>query len=89
MTRARAIEDPLTGQHLTFIETAVDSDGRSLRAEVLLDPRGFVPRHLHLRQDERLEVLAGSVRYSTRGEDRVMRRKPVLVILTLVVLHVP
>jgi quercetin dioxygenase-like cupin family protein len=73
MTRGRTIEDPLTGQHLTFLETAADSDGSSLRAEVLLEPGGFVPRHLHLRQDERLEVLAGSVRYRTRGEDRVMR----------------
>ena len=32
-----------------------------------LDPGGFVPRHLHLRQDERLEVLAGSVRFSSSG----------------------
>jgi quercetin dioxygenase-like cupin family protein len=73
MTRARAIDDPFTGQHLTFIETGDDTHGDMLRAEVLLDPGGFVPRHLHLRQDETLEVLAGSVRYRTRGDDRVMR----------------
>ena len=66
------IEDPLTGQRLTFLETAADTEGRSLRAEVRLEPGGFVPRHLHLRQDERLEVLAGSVRFRSRGEDRVL-----------------
>lgn len=71
-TRDRTIEDPLTGQLLTFLETAVDTEGESLRAEVRLEPGGFVPRHLHIRQDERLEVVAGSIRFRTRGEDRVL-----------------
>jgi quercetin dioxygenase-like cupin family protein len=71
-TRDRRIQDPLTGQHLTFLETAADTDGQALRAEVRLEPGGFVPRHLHIRQDERLEVVAGSVRFRTRGEDRVL-----------------
>ena len=71
-TPDRNIEDPLTGQHLTFLETAADTEGTSLRAEVRLEPGGFVPRHLHLRQDERLEVLAGAVRFRSRGEDRVL-----------------
>ena len=68
----RTIHDPLTGQRLTFLETKTDTDGSSLRAEVRLAPGGFVPRHLHLRQDECLEVLAGSVRFRTQGEDRVL-----------------
>ncbi len=73
MTRAvRTIVDPLTGQRLSFLEIATDTDGRSLRAEVRLEPGGFVPRHLHLRQDERIEILDGSIRYRTRGEDRIM-----------------
>jgi quercetin dioxygenase-like cupin family protein len=71
-TPNRTIHDPLTGQRLTFLETAVDTDGRSLQAEVRLEPGGFVPRHLHLRQDEHLEVLAGSLRFRTRGEDRLI-----------------
>ncbi len=68
----RTIDDPLTGQRLSFLEIAGETDGRSLRAEVRLEPGGFVPRHLHLRQDERIEILAGSIRYRTRGEDRIM-----------------
>jgi len=71
-TRDRTIQDPLTGQRLTFLDTAADTDGQSIRAEVCLEPGGFVPRHLHIRQDERLEVVAGSVRFRTRGEDRVL-----------------
>ena len=71
-TPDRNIQDPLTGQHLMFLETAADTEGTSLRAEVRLEPGGFVPRHLHVRQDERLEVLAGAVRFRSRGEDRVL-----------------
>ncbi len=71
MTSAdRIINDPLTGQRLTFLETAADTNGRSLRAEVELAADGYVPRHLHIRQDEQLKVLVGSVRYRSRGEDR-------------------
>src|SRR2546421_4450910 len=71
-TPDRNIQDTLTGQHLTFLETAAATEGTSLRAEGRLDPGGFVPRHLHIRQDERLEVLAGAVRFRSRGEDRVL-----------------
>ena len=69
----RTINDPLTGQHLNFLDVAAETNGRSLRAEVRLEPGGFVPRHLHLRQDEQIEILAGAIRYRTRGEDRIMR----------------
>jgi quercetin dioxygenase-like cupin family protein len=65
---------------LTFLETAADTDKQSLRAEVRLEPGGFVPRHLHVRQDECLEVLAGSVRFRTRGEDRVLEPGDTFVI---------
>jgi quercetin dioxygenase-like cupin family protein len=73
MTKAeRTIDDPLTRQRLRFLEVSGETQRRSLRAEVRLEPGGFVPRHLHLRQDERIEILAGSIRYRTRGEDRIM-----------------
>jgi len=73
MKRAsRTIDDPFTGQRLSFVEVAGETDGQSLRAEVRLEPGGFVPRHLHIRQDERIEILAGSIRYRTRGVDRIM-----------------
>ena len=73
MTRAgHTIDDPFTGQRLRFLEIANETDGRYLRAEVRLEPGGFVPCHLHLRQDERIEILAGSIRYRTRGVDRIM-----------------
>jgi quercetin dioxygenase-like cupin family protein len=68
------IWDPHTGQRLTFLETAAETQGESLRVEVALDPGGRVPRHLHLRQDERLEVLEGGVRFRCAGEEKRLGR---------------
>jgi hypothetical protein len=48
---------PLTGQHLQSRMTGKQTGGQPLEVEVLLDPGGRDPRHLHLRQDERVEVL--------------------------------
>jgi hypothetical protein len=61
---------PLTGQHLQFRKTGKQTGGRLLEAEVLLDPGGHVPRHLHLRQDERVEVLEGSLSIQLGGKHR-------------------
>lgn len=58
---AGMLNDPLTGQHLQFMRTGKQTGGQLLEVEVLLDPGARVPRHLHLRQDERVEVLEGSV----------------------------
>jgi quercetin dioxygenase-like cupin family protein len=71
-SRSSSIDDPLTGQHLTFTDSGDDTRGTSVRAVVRLEPAGFVPRHLHLRQDEHLEVLTGSIRLRTGGKSRLL-----------------
>jgi quercetin dioxygenase-like cupin family protein len=71
-SRSPSIDDPLTGQHLTFTHTAGDTRDASLRAIVRLEPAGFVPRHLHIRQDEQLEVLTGSIQLPTGGTARLL-----------------
>jgi quercetin dioxygenase-like cupin family protein len=64
------LHDPFTGQHLRFRRTGRQTGGQLLEAEVLLDPGGRVPRHLHLRQDERVEVLEGALSIQLGGEQR-------------------
>jgi quercetin dioxygenase-like cupin family protein len=64
------LHDPLTGQHLQFRKTGKQTGGQLLEVEVLLDPGGRVPRHLHLRQDERVEVLEGSLSIQLGGQHR-------------------
>lgn len=61
MTQGEHLHDVLTGQHLTFLQSARETSGELLQLEVRLDPGGWVPRHLHARQDERVEVLAGTL----------------------------
>jgi len=60
-TRSRHLHDALTGQHLTFLQTRRDTDGALLQVEVRLEAGGLVPRHVHVRQDERVTVLDGTL----------------------------
>jgi quercetin dioxygenase-like cupin family protein len=58
---------------LTFLETGSDTDGTLLRVHVRLESGGRVPRHVHARQDERVEVLAGSVAVTFGNTTRTLR----------------
>jgi quercetin dioxygenase-like cupin family protein len=70
MTQGKHIHDALTGQHLTFLQSGRDTSGELLQVEVRLDPGGKVPRHIHARQDERVEVLAGTLTMQVGGKER-------------------
>lgn len=62
------LHDAVTGQHVTFLPSGDDV----LRAEVRLDPGGVVPRHAHLRQDERVDVRDGTVTVTVGGRRRTI-----------------
>lgn len=70
MTQAEHLHDAFTGQHLTFVQTGRETGGRLLQLEVRLDPGGWVPLHAHLRQDEHVEVLAGTLTMRVGKTDR-------------------
>jgi quercetin dioxygenase-like cupin family protein len=72
VTAGSELHDSLTGQHLRFLKTAHDTGGELLQVEVRLDPGGWVPRHAHARQDERVEVLAGSVTVGVSGRQKTL-----------------
>lgn len=63
------LTDPVTRQQIRFL-TPSGSD--PLRFEVRLAPGGFVPRHVHARQEERLEVTAGRVRLRRERHDEIL-----------------
>jgi quercetin dioxygenase-like cupin family protein len=59
-----ALENPVTGEHFTFTETAASSDGELLAFELGLRPGGAVPiPHVHPIQAERFEVVEGRMRF--------------------------
>ena len=74
------IEDPVTKQQITFLKTARDTDGELLRFEVRMAPRGFIPRHRHPIQQERVEVVSGTLRFRIRGRERSLESGETLVV---------
>jgi mannose-6-phosphate isomerase-like protein (cupin superfamily) len=64
------IENPVTGQRLTFLATARDTAGQVFRAEGAFPPGGFAGvEHIHPHQDEHFEVLAGTAVFHVEGRE--------------------
>lgn len=56
------IENPITGERIVFLKTARDTSGELLRLEYLAPPRTLgPPLHVHPYQEERFEVLSGTL----------------------------
>jgi quercetin dioxygenase-like cupin family protein len=67
----QVIENPVSGERITFRRTAADTDGELLEFDIELTPDGAVPgMHVHPAQEERFEVHSGSVRFQ-KGLRRV------------------
>jgi mannose-6-phosphate isomerase-like protein (cupin superfamily) len=64
----QTVENPLTGERLTFRETARDTGGEFTRFEALIGPGGqLASGHLHPNQSERFEFLSGSLTMKIGG----------------------
>ena len=60
----QTLENPVTGERFTFIETAATTGGELLSFELGLRPGGAVPiPHVHPIQTERFEVVEGLMRF--------------------------
>ncbi len=67
--RGDTIENPVTRERLTWLETANDTGGELLRFELFVRPGGSVPAsHIHTKQSKSFEVVAGTMRYRTDAE---------------------
>jgi quercetin dioxygenase-like cupin family protein len=56
------IENPVTGERLVFRKTSRETGGQAVVIETFVQPNGFVAAgHVHPGQEERFEVLRGSV----------------------------
>jgi quercetin dioxygenase-like cupin family protein len=64
------IENPITGEKVNFLETSEDTNGELLRFEYVLPPRFSIPEHVHPRQEERHEILSGTLRGRVGGRMR-------------------
>jgi quercetin dioxygenase-like cupin family protein len=67
------LENPVSGDRLVFLRTAAETGGEVLEYELTFVPRGFAVRdHLHPRQEERHEVLDGSLGIVVGGRARTL-----------------
>jgi len=63
------IENPVTGERILFRTTSAETNGEAVVIECWVDPNGFVAKpHLHPYQEERFEILRGSVVFRLDGE---------------------
>jgi quercetin dioxygenase-like cupin family protein len=60
----QVLDNPISGERITFRRTAADTDGEVLAIDLELSPDGHVPgTHVHPLQEERFEVVAGTMRF--------------------------
>jgi mannose-6-phosphate isomerase-like protein (cupin superfamily) len=66
------IENPVTGERITFVRTSAQTGGAVAEMDLDLSPAAFLAaEHIHLRQEEKFEVLEGLIRLRCRGEESV------------------
>src|SRR5438874_7356718 len=71
----QTIENPVTGERLTFLETARETGGEYVRFEAVIAPGGtLASAHLHPRQTERFECTSGTLTMKVGG--RKFEAKP-------------
>ena len=64
------LEHPVTGERIVVLKTARDTGGEMFQMELTLRPGGFVAsEHIHPKQDERFEVISGSLRGHIAGKE--------------------
>jgi mannose-6-phosphate isomerase-like protein (cupin superfamily) len=64
----QTIENPVSGERFTFLQTAADTNGEMLRFELVLRSGGRIPiAHRHAAQEERFAIVSGAVRARVGG----------------------
>jgi mannose-6-phosphate isomerase-like protein (cupin superfamily) len=65
------IRNPVTGERVTFLETAAETRGEAVVIDTSVAPGGFVAAaHVHPLQSERFEIVAGRAEFRV-GEERL------------------
>ena len=75
------MENPITGERVTFLKTSAETGGELLLIETTVAPDGFVAaEHIHPHQSERFEVLEGEVEFRLDGEAVVAGKGDVVMV---------
>jgi quercetin dioxygenase-like cupin family protein len=68
ISTGQTIENPVTGERVTFHQTSRDTGGEYVLVEAAVAPGGGVASHVHPYQTEEFEILSGSVEFRKNGE---------------------
>jgi quercetin dioxygenase-like cupin family protein len=83
----QVIENPVSGERITFRKTSADTDGELLAIDLELSPDGHVPgMHVHPVQEERFEVVKGTMRFK-KGVRKVVAQAGDVVVVPPGVRH--
>lgn len=75
------IENPVTGERVTFLKTSAETDGEMVLIDTTVAPNGFVAaEHIHPYQSERFEILEGEVEFKLDGEIVVARAGDIVMV---------
>jgi quercetin dioxygenase-like cupin family protein len=66
----RTIDNPVTGERATYIETSHETGSARSVIDVQVEPGGGVPTHRHAGHDELIEVLEGEIEVTIDGARR-------------------
>jgi quercetin dioxygenase-like cupin family protein len=70
----QVLDNPISGERITFRKTAADTDGELLAVDLGLRPDGHVPgAHVHPTQEERFEIVTGTMKFQ-KGLKIIMAR---------------
>ena len=76
----QTIENPVTGERITFLKTSRDTDGEFVLIEAAVAPNGGVASHVHPYQTEEFEVRSGSVEFKRNGKKVVAHAGDTVVV---------
>jgi len=83
----QTISNPVSGERITFLQTARDTGGELLEFELELTPDGHVPgAHVHPEQEERFYVQSGRMKFR-KGLRRVVAEAGDTVIVPAGTVH--
>ena len=77
----QTIHNPVSGETITFRATSADTGGERLEIDLTLTPDGHVPgTHVHPSQEERFEVVEGTMKFKLGFKTVVAQAGDVVVV---------
>ncbi len=70
---SRLIANPAVGMRGTILRTGSETNGELFEVEFLVEPGDWTgPDHIHLRQEERFEIVSGTLRLRVAGREELL-----------------